>query len=68
MGYMDNIGLTYITTLPGSDGNRKRSRSAIQNTSNCKNYELHRCGNGIVENSSNGYLNQFTAEQCDGTA
>ncbi len=68
MGYMDNVGLTYITILPWSDGNRKRSRSAVQNTSNCRNYELHRCGNGIVENSNNWYINQFTWEQCDGTA
>ena len=68
MNYMDNIGLTYVTTLPWSEGNRKRSRSAVQETSNCKNYELHRCGNGIVETPNAWYMDQFTWEQCDGTA
>lgn len=67
MGYMGN-NPTYVTTLPGSEGNRKRAWSAIQSISSCRNYELHRCGNGVVETANASYLNTFTSEQCDGTA
>ena len=68
MGYMGNSP-TYMTTLPWTYGNRKRSRSTdIPTSSSCRNYELHRCGNGIVETSNSSYLNTFTSEQCDGTA
>lgn len=68
MAYMDNVWVTYITTLPWSAGNAKRSRSSIQYLSTCRNYELHRCGNGILETWSAWYTNQFTWETCDGTA
>ncbi len=67
MSYMGN-NPTYITTLPGTYGNRRRSWSSEQSSSTCKNYELHRCGNGIVETSNSSYMNTFTSEQCDGTA
>ncbi|MEI7919540.1 MAG: hypothetical protein WCH65_05060 [bacterium] len=53
MGYMLNTGLNYFTTLPGLEGNRKRSWSSVQpalaTTDICKNYELHRCGDGKVD-------------------
>ena len=69
MNYLLNVGLTWITTLPGSEGNRKRSWSAVQwitdTTTICRNYELHRCGNGIIDSWSNGYVSLFTWEVCD---
>ncbi len=67
MGYMGN-NPTYHDLLPWSQGNRKRGRSSVQSTSSCRNYELHRCGNGVVETHDSSYLNTFTSEQCDGTA
>lgn len=69
MNYMLNTGLTYITTLPGSQGNRKRSRSSVQpalaNDQICRNYELHRCGDGVLDTANNSYVSQFTGEVCD---
>lgn len=53
MNYLLNVGLTWITTLPGSEGNRKRDRSSVQSitdtTTICRNYELHRCGDGNID-------------------
>lgn len=69
MNRLVNTGLSYITTLPGSQGNRKRARSAVQSISTtdtiCRNYELHRCGNNIIDTSDNSYVSQFTWEICD---
>ena len=49
MNYLLNTNIAMVTTLPGSEANRKRSWSAVQpslaNTTICRNYELHRCGN-----------------------
>ncbi|MFA7298481.1 MAG: hypothetical protein WC010_02435 [Candidatus Absconditabacterales bacterium] len=69
MNYLLNVGLTWMTLLPGSEGNRKRSRSSVQSISNtttiCKNYELHRCGDGTIDTGDNGYVVLFTGELCD---
>ncbi len=65
MNYMLNTGLTYITLLPWSAGNRKRLWSAETSTSSCKNYEIHRCGNGVIDTPDNGYVSLFTGETCD---
>ena len=69
MWFMLNTGLTYFTTLPWSAGNRKRLWSAVQSIATidtiCRNYTIHRCGDGTLDTNSNGYTNTFTWEVCD---
>jgi len=69
MNYLLNTNIAMVTTLPGSEANRKRSWSAVQpslaNTTICRNYELHRCGNWVIDTPDNGYAALFTWELCD---
>jgi len=67
MNYMLNIGLNYITTMPGDEGNRLRIwNNKPINQQVCINYELSRCGDGTIDsNNTWTYINQFTGELCD---
>ncbi len=69
MWYMANTGLNFITLLPWSSGNRKRNWSSVQpamaTNDICRNYQLHRCGDGVVNTSNSSYVSPFTWETCD---
>ena len=44
-----------------------RSRSSVATAEYCKNYTMHRCGDGIMDTYSSGgnWINEFTGEVCD---
>ncbi len=66
INYYLNTWVTLVQTLPWANGNRTRVWSSVQNTQGCKNYELHRCGDGIVQSwSDSSWVNQFSWEICD---
>lgn len=65
MDYFLNTNVTYKTLLPGTYGNRKRSRNPTQTLNKCNNFELHRCGDGIKDEPSSSYVALFTWEKCD---
>ncbi len=69
MNRMANSGITYITVLPWPNGNQKREWSSLYRISDinkiCRNYELHRCGDGIIDTYDSSYVEQFTWETCD---
>ena len=65
MSYLWNTYVTYHSTLPGSDGNRKRSWSSVQSYNTCRDYQLHRCGDGVIDTGDSSYVATFTWELCD---
>lgn len=66
MSYLGNTNVTYQTLLPGSYGNKKRLRSSwISSYNVCRDYHLHRCGDGTLDTYDSSWSNQFTWEVCD---
>lgn len=65
MSYVGNNYVTWHNILPGEYGNRKRSWSSIHTLETCRNYELHRCGDGTIDEYDSSRAHEFEPELCD---
>lgn len=62
--WVDFHGLTPADYVNRSSS-KERRWSPIQSTETCKNYIMHRCGDGTIDTWDATWMNVFTGETCD---